>query len=779
LKPNPPLTIYRNEITDSALTALDSIESDRAMKLPTEPSEDFPFEVERTVGHGSMGVVLLARELNLDRKVALKVLRPDFLDRLSENGAMEASRRFLQEARASAAFSHPGIVTTHRLGYVNGLSYIAMEWIDGDDLAEVIEHNAPCDPDRVCDIGVQLLDALETAHSHDVVHRDVKPANVMVKRDGRIKLTDFGIAQVKDSDLVKTQAGEVLGTPLYSSPEQLMEGEVTERSDLFSVGVILYEMLTGTPPFDGSNIATVSTKIVNEDPDNITAQNPTVPPVLEAVVHRALAKNPSDRFASAAEMKISLEEFNSDGSGTLQSLSWTNEPDTALDSPDETSPPTCVVSGTRPVELVVNAVLNWPGKSLGTSSTQELLEKLLETPLHTDPFAGVARLGNSVFFIFQGLIFASVDLEDGSVGDHIYESLPETTRATLYPVPDDLEDRCIPHLASALYEPDRLHEDLDSSFTDIVELVRRLRDADFDGAVQLRDGQDVAYLFIEQGTDLLEVFSEGWEPDPTEHSWESWIDDRSVTVHVERRQTHFPTITYRRELRDRTFHISPSSEGQEVEETSSSTVGMRYSTWSIEPAADARAEAPARDSTVWRDLYRSDPTYRLLRWMLTQLPQHMEERKRFEDWKYLTHWVAETSTATLYCELPRPNSRESDFFDLITQNNEGKVLHVGRQVSTLTPETLESFLATVKPAKNARNDRGDIGAALLVADAYTDAFLDAYESATADIASWMASMTESITGYEGFIRTGLRRGFHLLPVLRTDNGFEPILPKSD
>ena len=141
--------------------------------------------------------------------------------------------------------------------------------------------------------------------------------------------------------------------------------------------------------------------------------------------------------------------------------------------------------------------------------------------------------------------------------------------------------------------------------------------------------------------------------------------------------------------------------------------------------------------------------------------------------------VAETSTATLYCELPRPNSRESDFFDLITQNNEGKVLHVARQVSTLTPETLESFLATVKPAKNARNDRGDIGAALLVADAYTDTFLDAYESATADIASWMASMTESITGYEGFIRTGLRRGFHLLPVLRTDNGFEPILPKSD
>lgn len=755
------------------------------MDLPKNPTDEFPFEIERAIGQGSMGAVLLAREANLDRKVAIKVLRPDFLDRLSEEAAAEASRRFLQEARASAAFSHPGIVTIHRLGNVDGLSYIAMEWVDGDDLQSLIRRHAPLDVSEVTEIGVQLLDALGTAHDHDVIHRDVKPGNVMVQPDGQVKLTDFGIAHVKDSELVKTQAGEILGTPVYASPEQLLEREVDARADLFSVGVILYEMLTGQLPFDGSNLASVATKIVNEEAPRVSSQNATVPDELDAVIHRAMAKTPSRRFASADEMRSFLEQWNVDGSATLQSPSWTDEiaEDSKADESahHSTDPaidrvPTRLVEGSRPLEIAVHTVLDWRAESLGESSTDSLLEKLLETPLHADPFAGAARLGDSLFFIYQGLIFASVDLEDESVGDHVYEQLPASTSAALYPVPDALDPRCIPHLASILYEPDRLHEQLDSSFTDIPQLVRRLRDDNFDGAVQLRDGSDIAYLFFQNGTDVLEVFSRGWAPDPTEHAWPSWIDDRSVTVDVERRRTHFPAVTYRRELENRSFRISPSSEGQQVDQTTSgSTMGMRYASWNIEPVAADEQSAPGRDSTIWRDLYQSDPMYRLVQWMLSVLPAHMDERKRFDGWKYLTHWIPEVSRATLYHQLPRPNSRETDFFDLVTENEEGKVLHLARQVSTLTPSHLEEFLSDVRAAKAARSDRGDIGAALLMADDYTDEFVEAYHDATTDIASWVASMTESITGYEGFVRTGMRRGFHLLPVLQTDDGFRPIL----
>jgi len=755
----------------------------QTMQLPESPTDDFPFEVRETIGRGSMGTVFLAHEPELNRPIALKVLRPDFLDSLSSEAAREASQRFLQEARASAALSHPGIVTIHRIGQVNGLSYIAMEWVEGNDLESIVQRHAPIRASIACDIAEQLVDALGAAHERDIVHRDVKPGNVLVQSDGKIKLTDFGIAHVKNSDLVRTQAGEVLGTPLYTSPEQLLERGVDGRSDLFAVGVMLYEMLTGQPPFEGDNLANVSTKIVNEEPTPVSSLNPQVPDKLESIIHRALQKDPARRFASASEMASFLEDCHTDSERELESAPLEKpSPDDSNRSPSDSDAdaPTLVVDADQPRKLSIRTVLDWPAESLGESQTSSLLAKLLETPLHAEPFAGGVRLDNSLFLIYQGLIFASVDLENGQVGDHVYEQLPASTRATLFPVPDVIDDRAIPHIASTLYAPDRLHENLDSAYTDIAKLVGRLQSENFSGAVQLSEDAQVAYLFFQNGRKLLEIFSEGWKPNPIEHPWQSWIDDRSVTVNVERRQTNFPTVTYRRELESLTFDVSPSSEGQRVENDSSeSTVGMRYSNWRIEPVDAEGNDGASRDSTIWRDLYHSDPSYGLLEWILSELPEHMEERRRFDEWKYLTHWIAEISQASLYHDLPRPGTRESDRFDLVTRDDDGKVLHVGRRVSRLTPDTLEAFIDDVKTAKKARNDRGDIGAAILLADDYTDQFREKYRNVTSDIASWMASVTESITGYEGFVRIGLRRGFHLLPVLENEGRFSPILPRND
>jgi serine/threonine protein kinase len=748
------------------------------MELPSQPTEEFPYELERTIGQGAMGVVYLARDPSLDRQVAIKVLREDFLARLTEQAAREASQRFLQEARASAALSHPGIVTIHRLGSVNGLSYIAMEWVEGRELETMIRQRAPFPVSEACDLASQVLGALEVAHHNDVVHRDVKPGNVMVQPDGTAKLTDFGIAQVKDSELVKTQAGEVLGTPLYASPEQLLERGVDPRSDLFSVGVILYQMLTGELPLDGDTAASVATKIVNEQPTRVGTLNPQVPEGLETVVHRAMAKQRKSRFASADEMRQFLEQWRDSTDSNPASTSLANgsyAPDQSPGVADGVE--TLVAEGRRPVDLVVSTVLDWPGESLGECDTEQLLEKLLETPLHADPFAGAARIGNSLFLIHQGLIFASIDLEDGTVGDHVYEQLPEAAPATLHPVPERLDPNCIPHFASTLYPSERLHKDLDTEFTDLPALVDRLRDDNFDGAVHLEDGSELGYLFIHRGDEICHVFSAGWEPDPAEHSWQSLLTNRSVTAHVELRRTVFPSVTYRRELEERSFRVSPTSEGQEAGENSGdSTIGMRYTNWNIEPEEGDGDQAPGRATTFWRDLYRSDPMYGLLEWMLAELPSHMEERKRFDDWKYLTHWIADISRANLYHAVPRPNSRESETFDLVTEDDDRKVLHVARQVSRLTPERLEEFLTDVEAAKKARNDRGDIGAAILMARDRDEAFQEAYQSATSDFTSWMANVTESITGYEGFVRTGMRRGFHLLPILHTSQGFEPILP---
>jgi serine/threonine protein kinase len=751
------------------------------MKLPEEPTQEFPFQIDKTIGEGSMGVVVRARERNLDRPVAIKVLRPDFLNQISDEAAQEASRRFLQEARTSASISHPGIVTIHRLGHVDGLSYIAMEWIDGEPLSDLVRNHAPLPISEACDITRQLLDALQVAHEHDIVHRDVKPANVLIRPDGQIKLTDFGIAHVKHSDLVRTQAGQVLGTPLYSSPEQLLERGVDGRTDVFAAGVMLYEMLTGQPPFEGDNLASVSTKIVNETPESVQSRNPQVPDDLSAVVHQALAKEPSRRFSSADAMRTSLESACTDDLSSLEAPSWVEDGTLpqGLDEGTSKAVPTVILDANIPADLPVELVLQWPADSLGETDPHALLEKLLDTPLHTEPFAGGARIGDALFLIYQGLIFASIDLARGKVSNHVYDQLPNRAAATIYSVPDHLSSRIIPHLASSLYEPELVHKNLDSSFTNIPNLVNRLQSENFDGAVQLRDGSDFAYLYMEDGSHLLELFSDGWDPSPTEQPWQTWINDRSVTVNVERRQTHFPSVTYRRELDTLRLDVSPASDEQRVDHSSSeSTIGVRYSNWKIQPLADHSDEDGHRDSTIWRDLYRGDPMFKLLEWMVASLPEHMDARKRFDRWKYLTHWIAEISSATLYEQLPRPNSRESDDFDLVTRDDDRKVLHVAQRVSRLSADHLDTFVSSVKRAKTARNDRGDIGAALLVAPSIDDSFHQPYADLTADSSSWMDVVTESFTGYEGFVRTGMRRGFHLLPVVEQGGDFKPVLDLS-
>ncbi|MBK6314023.1 MAG: serine/threonine protein kinase [Blastocatellia bacterium] len=215
----------------------------------------FPYQIEAKIGAGGMGVVFRAFEPALNRRVAIKVLRAQILEDEKPEVADEYRRRFMQEARAAAALSHPGATTIFRIGEEDGLPFIAMEWLDGQTLEQIASQEGQLAPSRVARIGVDLLDTLEAAHRAGVVHRDVKPANLILLNDGRLKVTDFGIARVADSDLVKTGAGAVLATPQYASPEQLQGEDVDGRADVFSTGVVLYLLLSGKFPWAGANFS--------------------------------------------------------------------------------------------------------------------------------------------------------------------------------------------------------------------------------------------------------------------------------------------------------------------------------------------------------------------------------------------------------------------------------------------------------------------------------------------------------------------------------------------
>lgn len=273
------------------------------------PTTTFPYRIEAKIGQGSMGIVYRAIEPALGRRVAIKALSQTVLEAETPENVQDFRHRLLQEARAAGKLSHPSITTVYRVGEVEGIFYIAMEWLEGKTLEEILNSERILPIARVAQLGIQLLEGLDVAHQAGIVHRDVKPANLIVLSDDRLKITDFGVARVQNSELVQTQAGTMLGTPRFSSPEQLRLENIDGRSDLFAVGVILYRALTGEFPFIGENFVEVISAILHKQPIAPRKLNPAIPPALEKVLIRTLSKDREARFGSAAEMVDRLQPF--------------------------------------------------------------------------------------------------------------------------------------------------------------------------------------------------------------------------------------------------------------------------------------------------------------------------------------------------------------------------------------------------------------------------------------------------------------------------------------
>ena len=264
------------------------------------------YEITGELGRGAMGVVYKAKDPTIGRTVALKTMRLD----VHGLESAEMVRRFQNEARASGLLSHPNIVTIYDAGEQDGIFYIAMEFIQGTTLHELLAEQRILAADDIVQYSRQICRGLDYAHSHGIVHRDVKPANIMITANGMVKIMDFGIAKAGGS---MTSTGQVLGTPNYMAPEQVKGKPLDGRSDLFSFGVILYEMLTGEKPFAGQNVTTIIYKIVNENPIAPRDLDVTVHPGLSAIVTKALAKSPEDRYQSGAEIIHDLENYKTAG----------------------------------------------------------------------------------------------------------------------------------------------------------------------------------------------------------------------------------------------------------------------------------------------------------------------------------------------------------------------------------------------------------------------------------------------------------------------------------
>lgn len=290
-----------------------------------------PYEIQSPLGTGGMGEVYRALDTRLDRTVAVKIL-PSYL---SENP--EAKQRFDREARTISSLNHPNICTLHDVGYQDGIDYLVMEYLEGETLADRLQRGA-LEITQILKVSLEIVDALEKAHKRGLVHRDLKPANIFLTQDGHAKLLDFGLAKscqahldgtaTEDSPITVSEAqltstGLAVGTIAYMSPEQARGQSIDASSDLFSLGVVMYEMTTGRRPFGGSTTAVIFDAILNRQPAPVTESKPNLPPVFGRMLNRLLAKNPRDRYQSAHELMVALEEIQRatqlESSGSIRS----------------------------------------------------------------------------------------------------------------------------------------------------------------------------------------------------------------------------------------------------------------------------------------------------------------------------------------------------------------------------------------------------------------------------------------------------------------------------
>jgi len=292
------------EFLDTVRRAIAHVQSQESQHGKRGKQQIGRYEIIKELGQGAMGIVYQALDPNIQRIVALKVLRPDL------TSDPEFRQRFRREARSAGRLTHPGIVTIFDAAEQDDTSFLVMEYLEGQMLDQLIEEDSPLPHARARDIAIQICDALDYAHNARIIHRDIKPSNIFLLPDGQVKLTDFGIARIIAEPRL-TRTG-IVGTLDYMSPEQAMGKEVDHRADIYALGVVLFEMLTGQPPFQADNPGAILLKLVSEPMPSPCALNPSVLAEMEAIILKATAKDRSQRYQTAVEMYQALQALRSE-----------------------------------------------------------------------------------------------------------------------------------------------------------------------------------------------------------------------------------------------------------------------------------------------------------------------------------------------------------------------------------------------------------------------------------------------------------------------------------
>ncbi|MBF2053316.1 MAG: serine/threonine protein kinase [Candidatus Sericytochromatia bacterium] len=765
--------------------------------------------IEREAGRGGMGVVYQARDRRLERPVAIKVLH--LSQKANDSLKVEIIERFQREARVVAGLSHPNLVTLYDVGQAGDYYYMIMEFAEGKTLSELVEAGRQLPPALVASIAHQTCLALAAAHDKKIIHRDIKPGNLILSPKGQVKLTDFGIAQLNQQNKGRlTQAGAVMGSILYASPEQLKDASSVDlRSDIYSLGITLFELLTAKSPYQGEQIGQVMLDIMSTQPiPDPASMVPGIPAELARIMLKASAKNREERYASCLDMAQDLAQLLSQQATETTSfqLNFTesgprspqrkNLSDTTLLRKTSLDP--AIIARLKAKHhWVADLVQHWPQQQLTQLSLSQALDKVTETNLFGQGVSGCLVVAKCFYLLIaNGHFVGALDLQSGQRDQAVFEQLPaDSNEISLHLAPEQAQFAPLVIGDLLAGRGQVLQSQLDSSLMDLLPLVENLGNPDeaLSGHVVCYTHNNIYYYGYDKGQ---QIFAAAADPEAEAAScWErldNLVLHSSVLMHIYRCAPQVLGPSRQRLLQSVTLH-------NEIKDPAASTLQSLCDRPDAEWPVHLVREAKANHSLALQYKTRPElrhgnqrfdlsgqilqsPAYRFADFLLRSYFYQLQASGNTTALKYIYSWIPAISGMDLAQPLQGDDGQQY-MFDAVARGtvkgeNTPKVLFLIRS-GPGDVNSVARFLDEVISVKKQLIKTGDIGGAMYLSNATFEAeSLKLFYARTVEPRKKALGLgtLDKLTRYKGFVRIGMNRGFHLNLFECPDQGFELVAP---
>ena len=750
------------------------------------------YEIKREVGRGGMGVVYEGYDKRLDRIVAIKVVDVPALDpNMSHEQVDELIQRFKLEAKAIAKLTHPNIVNVYDYGEENDRHYMVMEFLQGRSFQQLISASAPLNTELVLKSMVQACDALDFAHQNGIIHRDIKPGNIILLDNGVTKIMDFGIARLEASQSGLTKAGMILGSLLYISPEQLISAQkVDRRADIYSLGVSMYEMLTGKLPYGGTNIGEIVMQIMQAEPLLPSQLNSNLPPELDAIIFKAMAKEANKRFERAKDMGDALntlwmqttvgntmmnqkkqtaplpplEPTTSAKTGTggksfMQTFSTETANFTMVEGVDDTS-----------LFSVVNRVMqSWHVENLGNKPLLEILYK------EEGRTWGLLVNNNVILLVYRGLILGAIAQKPEAIGHAAYEILGAANKFELkaYLPPTHAESWMI--LLAAMIGANKMTDRKPAcSSSDCNSIAELLKKDGFTGYLKIISGKSTAYNVFLDGETVFTVTV------PSQGGTESGLLD----IEIYRPRINLIGPSLRRALVDSSLEIISKSHSRSSLKQFASQKPKDITAVALEEAirntdlavlVPSDVSYPVGEKIIkYSEIIKELPSYRIMNWLLSDLLYNVSRSPQYKSLKTVFNFIWNIKSINFLQSIKLEDSELK--FDLVSRDINEKILFVGKYSNNkATVEEVKKFIQDVIKLKKGMPHKDNIVASAIInPNGFPIEVMQYFEANTGK--PFPMGLFDFANAQRGFVKMGLMKGFYLYLIHDLDSNFKIVEP---